>query len=55
MLGTVADHVSKLEELKAVAITQVADHLQHDSTEKTMRVHDESVMPQLRDRLTATA
>ena len=55
VLGTVADHVAKLEELKAVGVTQFAGYLQHDNKEETMRVYGESVMPELRDHVTAKA
>ena len=55
VLGTVADHISKLEELKAVGVTQFAGYLQHDNKEETMRVYGESVMPELRDHVTAKA
>ncbi|CAA9359285.1 MAG: N5,N10-methylenetetrahydromethanopterin reductase-related protein, SCO6416-type [uncultured Nocardioidaceae bacterium] len=53
VLGTVADHIAKLEELKAVGVTQFAGYLQHDNKEETMRVYGESVMPELRDHVTA--
>ena len=55
VLGTVADHIAKLEELKAVGVTQFAGYLQHDNKEETMRVYGESVMPELRDHVTAKA
>jgi probable F420-dependent oxidoreductase len=55
VLGTVADHIAKLEELKALGVTQFAGYLQHDNKEETMRVYGESVMPELRDHVTAKA
>ncbi|MDO9457909.1 TIGR03842 family LLM class F420-dependent oxidoreductase [Nocardioides sp.] len=55
ILGTVEDHVAKLEELKAIGVDQFAVYLQHDNKEETMRVYGESIMPVLRDHVTAKA
>ena len=55
ILGTVEDHVAKLEELKAIGVDQFAVYLQHDNKEETMRVYGESIMPRLRDHVTAKA
>ncbi len=53
ILGTVEDHLAKLEELKAIGVDQFAVYLQHDNKEETMRVYGESIIPELREHVTA--
>jgi probable F420-dependent oxidoreductase len=53
VLGTAADHIAKLEELKSIGVDQFAGYLQHDNKEETLRVYGETVIPALRDHLTA--
>jgi probable F420-dependent oxidoreductase len=53
ILGTAQDHIAKLEELKAIGVDQFAGYLQHDNKEETLRVYGETVIPALRDHLTA--
>ncbi|MBN9184121.1 MAG: TIGR03842 family LLM class F420-dependent oxidoreductase [Microbacterium sp.] len=48
ILGTAADHVAKLEQLRDLGVTQFAGYLQHDNKEETMRVYGESIIPALR-------
>ncbi|MDZ5619270.1 TIGR03842 family LLM class F420-dependent oxidoreductase [Nocardioides bizhenqiangii] len=55
ILGTPEQHVAKLEELRAIGVDQFAVYLQHDNKEETMRVYGESIMPHLRDHITAKA
>jgi probable F420-dependent oxidoreductase len=55
ILGTPEQHVAKLEELRAIGVDQFAVYLQHDNKEETMRLYGESVMPHLRDHVTAKA
>ena len=55
ILGTVEDHRAKLEELKAIGVDQFAVYLQHDNKEETLRVYGESIIPELRDHVTAKA
>ena len=55
ILGTPEQHVAKLEELKAIGVDQFAVYLQHDNKEETMRVYGESIMPHLREHITAKA
>ncbi|MFB9314301.1 TIGR03842 family LLM class F420-dependent oxidoreductase [Nocardioides plantarum] len=55
LLGTPEQHVAKLEELKAIGVDQFAVYLQHDNKEETMRLYGESIMPALRDQVTAKA
>ncbi|CAN5455957.1 TIGR03842 family LLM class F420-dependent oxidoreductase [soil metagenome] len=55
ILGTPEDHIAKLEELKAIGVDQFAVYLQHDNKEETMRIYGESIIPELRDHVTAKA
>ena len=55
ILGTPEQHIAKLEELKAIGVDQFSIYLQHDNKEETMRVYGESIMPHLRDHVTAKA
>lgn len=55
LLGTPEEHVAKLEELKAIGVDQFSIYLQHDNKEETMRIYGESIMPRLRDHVTAKA
>ena len=53
VLGTAEDHIDKLERLKAIGCDQFAGYLQHDNKEETLRVYGETIMPALRDQVTA--
>ena len=55
LLGTPEQHIAKLEELKAIGVDQFAIYLQHDNKEETLRVYGESIIPHLRDHVTAKA
>jgi probable F420-dependent oxidoreductase len=55
ILGTPEQHVAKLEELKAIGVDQFAIYLQHDNKEETLRQYGETIMPPLRDHVTAKA
>jgi probable F420-dependent oxidoreductase len=55
LLGTPEQHIAKLEELKAIGVDQFSIYLQHDNKEETLRQYGESVMPHLRDHVTAKA
>jgi probable F420-dependent oxidoreductase len=55
LLGTAKDHIEKLEALKALGVDQFAGYLQHDNKEETLRVYGETVIPALRDHVTAKA
>jgi alkanesulfonate monooxygenase SsuD/methylene tetrahydromethanopterin reductase-like flavin-dependent oxidoreductase (luciferase family) len=55
ILGTAEQHVAKLQELQAIGVDQFAIYLQHDNKEETMRVYGETVMPPLREHVTAKA
>lgn len=53
VLGTAADHIAKLLELKALGVDQFAGYLQHDNKEETLRVYGETVIPALSQHITA--
>jgi len=55
ILGTAEEHMEKLEKLKALGVTQFAGYLQHDNKEETLRVYGETVIPALRETVSATA
>ena len=53
VLGTADDHIAKLKQLKEIGVDQFAGYLQHDNKEETLRVYGESIMPVLRQHVTA--
>jgi probable F420-dependent oxidoreductase len=53
LLGTAADHIEKLKALKAIGVDQFAGYLQHDNKEETLRVYGETVIPAIREHITA--
>jgi probable F420-dependent oxidoreductase len=55
VLGTAEEHIAKLERLRALGVDQFAVYLQHDNKEETLRQYGETVIPALRDAVTAKA
>ena len=55
VLGTAAEHIAKLEQLRELGVTQFAGYLQHDNKQETMRVYGETVIPALAEKVTAKA
>jgi probable F420-dependent oxidoreductase len=55
LLGTAEDHIEKLKKLKDIGVTQFAGYLQHDNKEETLRVYGETVIPALKEHITAKA
>jgi probable F420-dependent oxidoreductase len=53
LLGAAEDQIAKLQRLKAIGVDQFAGYLQHDNKEETLRVYGETVIPALRDHVTA--
>ena len=53
VLGTADDHIAKLKQLKDLGVDQFAGYLQHDNKEETLRVYGETIMPALREHVTA--
>ena len=45
VLGSVEDHLTKLEALEKLGVDQFAGYLQHDNKEETMRVYGEKIIP----------
>jgi probable F420-dependent oxidoreductase len=55
ILGTTGHHIERLEELKAIGVDQFAVYLQHDGKAQTLEAYGETVIPAVRDVLTAKA
>jgi alkanesulfonate monooxygenase SsuD/methylene tetrahydromethanopterin reductase-like flavin-dependent oxidoreductase (luciferase family) len=55
VLGTAEEHIAKLERLRALGVDQFAVYLQHDNKEETLRQYGETVIPALRDTVSAKA
>ncbi len=53
LLGTAEQHIEKLQALKELGVDQFAGYLQHDNKEETLRVYGETVIPAMRDHITA--
>jgi probable F420-dependent oxidoreductase len=53
VLGTADDHIAKLKQLKDLGVDQFAGYLQHDNKEETLRIYGETIMPALREHVTA--
>lgn len=53
ILGPVAEHVRRLEELKALGVHQFAVYLQHDAKDETLQAYGERVIPAIRDTVLA--
>jgi hypothetical protein len=47
------DHIARLKQLKDLGVDQFAGYLQHDNKEETLRVYGETIMPALRQHVTA--
>jgi probable F420-dependent oxidoreductase len=53
ILGPVAEHVRRLEELKGLGVDQFAVYLQHDGKAATLDAYGETVIPAVREHVTA--
>ena len=53
ILGDTAHHIERLEELKALGVDQFAVYLQHDGKAQTLEAYGETVIPAVRDTVTA--
>jgi hypothetical protein len=47
VLGTVEDHVAKLDELKELGVDQFNIYLMHDAMEETLKAYGEEIIPAL--------
>ena len=50
VLGTVEDHVAKLNALKALGVDQFNIYLMHDAMDETLEVYGEEIIPELEAR-----
>jgi len=53
IIGPVAEHVRRLEELKALGVTQFAVYLQHDDKDHTLAQYGEKVIPAIQETVLA--
>jgi len=53
ILGTPADHIERLQELKALGVDQFAVYLQHDGKAQTLDAYGETVIPAVREHVAA--
>jgi probable F420-dependent oxidoreductase len=53
ILGPIAHHVERLQELKALGVDQFAIYLQHDAKEATLQAYGEHVIPAVADTVVA--
>jgi len=53
ILGSVDEHVNRLEELKELGVDQFAVYLQHDAKAATLEAYGERVIPAVRDQVVA--
>ncbi|MFM8351389.1 MAG: TIGR03842 family LLM class F420-dependent oxidoreductase, partial [Actinomycetales bacterium] len=53
IIGPVAEHIRRLEELKALGVTQFAVYLQHDEKDRTLAQYGEKVIPAIQETVLA--
>ena len=53
ILGPVADHVRRLEELRQLGVDQFAIYLQHDAKDATLQAYGEQVIPAIAEHVRA--
>jgi len=53
IIGPVAEHIRRLEELKALGVTQFALYLQHDDKDNTLAQYGEKVIPAIEEAVLA--
>jgi probable F420-dependent oxidoreductase len=53
IVGPVADHISRLEQLRQLGVHQFAVYLQHDAKDATLQAYGEHVIPALADTVVA--
>ena len=53
LLGTVAEQVARLEELKSLGVHQFALYLQHDAQDETLRAYGQRVIPAVAEQVRA--
>ena len=55
VIGTVEEHVAKLDALKALGVDQFAVYLQHDAQDETLRAYGQRVAPAIAQEVRAKA
>jgi probable F420-dependent oxidoreductase len=55
ILGTPEQHFERLEELRALGVDQFAVYLQHDGKAQTLEAYGETIIPAVREHVTAKA
>ncbi len=53
ILGPVAEHVRRLDDLRQLGVDQFAVYLQHDAKDATLQAYGEQVIPALADHVRA--
>jgi probable F420-dependent oxidoreductase len=53
ILGPVAHHIERLEELRALGVDQFSIYLQHDGKEQTLEAYGETIIPAIADQVRA--
>jgi len=53
IIGTVEEHIRRIEELKALGVNQFAVYLQHDDKDHTLAQYGEKVIPAVQEHLKA--
>ena len=53
ILGTPAQHIARLQELKAMGVDQFAIYLQHDGKDATLEAYGEHIIPAVAERVIA--
>ena len=54
VIGTVHEHLAKLDALRALGVNQFAIYLQHDAQDETLRAYGQHVVPAIAERVRAT-
>ena len=53
VIGSVDEHIRRMEELKALGVTQFALYLQHDDKDRTLAAYGEKVLPAVQETVLA--
>ncbi len=55
LIGSVDEHITRLNELAALGVDQFAVYLQHDAKDSTLSAYGEKIMPAIQTRIAAKA
>ena len=53
VIGTLEEHLAKLDALRALGVSQFAIYLQHDAQDETLRAYGQHVVPAVAERVRA--